>query len=223
MKSSKTTVSAKQTNGDRLLFNLIKRVEFNNNISDTMVGDFKWSALINDINGWLVCDGRSLSRAQYSQLFSIIGTTFGSEDCNTFNLPDARGRVGGAIGQGIGLTIRNKGDMIGEESHTLTADEIPSHSHSITDPGHNHVITTVNDDFNNSGGAGPSFAADGAGIRTWNNTINNATTGITINSAGGGSGHNVMQPTLFIGNLLIYAGIYDYLEGNTDLPFTGPE
>ena len=48
------------------------------------VGDYKLSVRSSDVNGWLVCDGRSLSRAEYPELFDIIGTDFGSANVNSF-------------------------------------------------------------------------------------------------------------------------------------------
>ena len=43
-------------------------------------------------NGWLLCDGQAVSRETYSDLFTAIGTTYGSGDgSSTFNLPDCRG------------------------------------------------------------------------------------------------------------------------------------
>ena len=51
--------------------------------------------------GWLFCQGQQVSRALYSELFAVIGTTYGSGDgSTTFNLPDFRGRT--AIGEGTG-------------------------------------------------------------------------------------------------------------------------
>lgn len=195
------------------------------------VGDYKWSARTADFDGWLLCDGREIYRDAYPALFATIGTSFGAGNgTTTFKLPDGRGRVPGMTGNGAGLTARNMGQAIGEETHMLTANEIPAHthtgttnttgahSHSINDPGHTHTQTTVNDDFNNSGGNPPGFTGDSAGTRTWYN-INASTTGISINSngdhshtfttssVGGGLAHNVMQPTLFIGNLFICAEV----------------
>jgi len=74
-------------------------------------------------------------------------------------------------------------DVSGTHSHTGTTDENGTHNHSITDPGHTHTQTTINDDFNSSGGNPPGFVGDSAGSRTWTN-INSANTGISINSAG---------------------------------------
>src|SRR5438046_10528938 len=56
----------------------------------------------------------------------------------TFNLPDLRGRVAMGAGQGVikinndpvgTLSPRAIGDSLGEEKHTLTKDEMPSHKH----------------------------------------------------------------------------------------------
>src|SRR5688572_9140774 len=44
-------------------------------------------------SGWLVCDGASVSRSAYPQLFAAIGTTWGSASAATFNVPDLRGRT----------------------------------------------------------------------------------------------------------------------------------
>lgn len=195
------------------------------------VGDYKWSARTADFDGWLLCDGREVFRDAYPQLFAVIGTSFGAGNgSTTFKLPDGRGRVPGMVGSGTGLTSRTIGQAVGEETHTLTSNEIPAHTHSgttnttgahthsINDPGHTHSLTTTNDDFNNSGGNPPGFTGDSAGTRTWYN-ISTSTTGITINSngdhshsfttssVGGGNAHNVMQPTVFIGNMFICAEV----------------
>lgn len=159
----------------------------------------------------------------------VLGTSFGSADATHFNLPDFRGRVLGAAGQGAGLTARSLGAAVGSEAKALSASEMPAHTHTgttgaggahahtITDPGHTHTQTTINDDFNSSGTSPPGFAADSAGSRTWSN-INAATTGVSVNaaadhthafttgSAGSGAAFGLMQPTLFGGNAFVFAG-----------------
>jgi microcystin-dependent protein len=141
----------------------------------------------------------------------------------TNGTPDLRGRFVLSQGQGSGLTNRLINQIGGAETHTLTVQEMPSHTHTgstdlagththtINDPGHTHTQTTVNDDYNNSGTypdlTKPSYPNyDSAGTNTWTDTINSSTTGITINSAGehshpfttnstgGGQAHNNMPP-----------------------------
>jgi len=86
---------------------------------------------------WLPCDGASLLRSDYPDLFTALGTTYGAADGTHFNVPDLQGRAPIATGSGSGLTPRALGDSIGEETHALTLAESASHTH--TDSGHTHV------------------------------------------------------------------------------------
>ena len=190
------------------------------------VGEYRFSARAADYGGWLLCDGREMSKATYAALYELIGDSFGvPSDPDVFKLPDARGRAVAAVSGARAL-----GAAVGAETHTLNTGEMPSHTHtgttdsagahthSVTDPGHTHSQITTNDDFNLSGGSPPGFAADSAGSMTWNN-INSATTGvsvqsggahthtITTGSAGSGNAFSIMQPTLFAGSLFIFAGV----------------
>lgn len=58
------------------------------------VGSIQAFAGANAPTGWLLCDGSAVSRGNYPDLYSVLGTTYGSGDgSTTFNLPDLRGRV----------------------------------------------------------------------------------------------------------------------------------
>ena len=62
--------------------------------SSNVVGDYKMSAQTADHDNWFICNGREISRTDYSDLFSIIGTSFGAGDgSTTFNLPDFRDKT----------------------------------------------------------------------------------------------------------------------------------
>ena len=80
-------------------------------------------------NGWLPCDGRSLERTKYSDLFSAISTTYGNVDNDTFNLPDLRGRT--IASKGTSESFNSIGKTGGTEMHILTNNEMPSHTHFL--------------------------------------------------------------------------------------------
>ena len=87
--------------------------------------------------GFLVCDGSAVSRDDYSDLFEIIGTTYGSGDgSTTFNLPNLSGRV--ALGSSSNYALASAG---GEETHTLVDEELAEHSHGIPPHGHENTIS----------------------------------------------------------------------------------
>lgn len=78
--------------------------------------------------GFLLCDGAEYLREEYPELFTAIGTIYGSGDgVSTFNIPNLQTRV--PIGMGDGYELGNVG---GEETHTLTINEIPAHTHKLT-------------------------------------------------------------------------------------------
>jgi len=129
---------------------------------------------------YLPCDGSSLLRTDYPDLFAVIGTAFGAADGTHFNLPDLRGRTGIGVGTGAGLSARSLGDSFGEETHQLSTAELASHVHveSVASAAVGAAITGV---------PVPS-AVPSAG-----NTA----------SAGSDTPHNNMQPSLAINYLIV--------------------
>lgn len=86
-------------------------------------------------SGYLVCDGSEVGREEYSELFAVIGTTYGAGDgIATFNLPSISGKT---------LLCASPSHLIGsiggEETHTIVSSEMPSHAHTI--PAHTHENT----------------------------------------------------------------------------------
>lgn len=78
---------------------------------------------------YMLCQGQSLSIAQYTALFALIGTTYGGDGQTTFDLPDLQGRVPINQGQGPGLPAFNIGESSGSTSVTLTTPNLPAHIH----------------------------------------------------------------------------------------------
>ena len=83
--------------------------------------------------GWLECNGATVSRTVFANLFAVLGTTFGPGDgVNTFTLPDLRRRTivgsGGTATAVLGNTVGSAG---GAETHTLISDELPAHTHDV--------------------------------------------------------------------------------------------
>lgn len=146
-------------------------------------------------DGYLLCDGSAVSRTTYAQLYSIVGVTFGAgDDPSTFNLPDFRGRAPVGAGTGPGLSPRSIGQQFGEETHTLSVSETPSHNHP---------------------------ARDGVGLVGWPNATNGGSNGDSLVSAfqyggiaaplfrttdvaGGGQPHNVVQPSIALNFVVKY-------------------
>lgn len=80
---------------------------------------------------WAFCDGQILPIAQYTALFSLLGTTYGGDGRTTFGLPDLRGRRMTGVGNGPGLNPISWGERRGAVERTLTSAEMPSHNHHI--------------------------------------------------------------------------------------------
>lgn len=152
--------------------------------------------------GWAMCDGQLLPIAQYSALFSILGTTYGGDGRTTFALPDLRGRVAIQQGRGPGLSAYQIGEKGGQETVTLTASQIPSHSHSLRasssqgtfpPPANNSLAQ-----FGDTASGGPYVNEDP------NVTMHSG----SIGNAGGNMSHPNMQPFLTLTYVIALEGIF---------------
>lgn len=156
--------------------------------------------------GYLICDGREVSRKEYKQLYKILKEDklpYGIGDgISTFNLPDLRGRTVIGLGHGNELTNRLLGQKDGYETHQLTKDEMPTHNHDVTDDGHSHGYYPSGSN-NNTRHSVQLQTASGA-IHYENTDTTKDTTGITIKNTGGNQHHNNMQPFLVLNYIIKY-------------------
>ncbi len=141
-------------------------------------------------DGYLICDGREVSRTEYADLFAVIGTAYGEGDgSTTFNLPDLQSRIP------VGISTEPEFDELGKtggaKDHALTVDEMPVHSHDGSTGeagGHDHEGNT-----SSSGGHSHTGSTSTSGAHSHSGTTN--TTGAhthaysrrarTLKSAGG--------------------------------------
>ena len=79
--------------------------------------------------GWAFCNGQLLPVPQNQGLFSLLGDTYGGDGEHDFALPDLQGRV--PMHPGQDLSVHNLGDKGGSETVTLSASEMPAHSHTM--------------------------------------------------------------------------------------------
>jgi len=94
-------------------------------------------------DGWALCNGSAISRATYSDLYTLTGNTFGAGDgSTTFNLPDMRDRF--VVGAGSTYSRNGKGGAV---SNTISTAQLPSHRHSVS-------ITTGNQSSSHNHGVG---------------------------------------------------------------------
>ena len=120
-------------------------------MSDPYVGEIRMFGGNFAPLGWMFCAGQQLPISEYDTLFTLIGTTYGGDGQETFNLPDLQGRI--PIHQGsVGGTQFTIGENAGTESVTLSGQQTPVHNHivlavsdtgSLPDPG-NHFLARTN-------------------------------------------------------------------------------
>lgn len=162
--------------------------------------------------GWLMCDGRAVSRAAYPELFSVIGTTYGAGDgSTTFNVPDFRGKM--PLGVSSSHPLSGDGSTGGEETVKL-ADSDMAHGHGFTQPtvnggSHRHSYTArTGDAAYGIGGGAYGFPTFGSSNTGYDGGHTHTVKGGAVSNLGTPSSrtyHNNMPPYRSI-NFIIYAG-----------------
>lgn len=147
--------------------------------------------------GWAFCDGQILPISQNQSLYSLLGTTYGGDGRTSFALPDLRGRTPIHVGRSNGGQDHQLGQKGGDETHTLSANEMPQHTHqaraaeadaNTADPEGNVLARALN-----------LYESPGTLVELRPGTVANT---------GGGQAHNNMQPTLVVNFCIALQGLF---------------
>jgi microcystin-dependent protein len=144
--------------------------------------------------GWATCDGQLLPINQNQALFSLLGTTYGGDGRVNFGLPDLRGRV--PIHMGSGHTLGERG---GEQAHTLSISEIPTHVHTA------QASSTAG----NGAAPGGQLLAPGNATQMYGGAANlTSLLASTVANVGGSQAHLNMEPFLVLNFSIALQGIF---------------
>jgi microcystin-dependent protein len=168
-------------------------------MSDPYVGEIRMFAGNYAPNGWMLCSGQTLPISEYDTLFALLGTTYGGDGQNTFNLPNLCGRMPVHQGQGPGLPSCPLGQTGGQETVTLAASQIAAHNHTLACSSANG---TAADPAGNVPAASDTALNTAAGDGS---TMNAAAVGL---SSGGSQPHDNMSPFLAINFIIATEGIF---------------
>jgi len=173
-------------------------------MSEPFIGQIQMFGFNFPPRGWAHCDGQLLPIAQNTALFSLLGTTFGGDGRTTFGLPALRGRVPVHVGNGPGLQPITWGQKGGANTTTLTAQQLPPHSHTGTIKAKNGQP-----DESNPGGAYPASLTNSTEGYAESSSVNMADDVVQIsNNGGGGQAHNNMQPFIGIYYSIALVGLF---------------
>jgi microcystin-dependent protein len=147
--------------------------------------------------GWATCNGQLLPINQNQALFSLLGTTFGGDGRVNFALPDLRART--PIHFGNNYTLGQRG---GEQAHTLTISELPTHKHTLINT--NQAVDT------NIPSNGASVLGNTAPNQVYNSSGQNLTgmNPASVSNIGGSQAHLNMQPFLALNFCIALQGIF---------------
>jgi microcystin-dependent protein len=145
--------------------------------------------------GWALCAGQTLPINQNQALFSLLGTTYGGDGRVNFGLPNLQGRA--AMHMGDGHTL---GELGGEQAHTLSISEIPTHTHFVQAINAAGAANANNNFLANTAGGGLAIYIPPTNLAAMNPS--------SVSSVGGSQAHLNMQPFLTMNWIIALQGIF---------------
>ncbi|GLC86990.1 phage tail protein [Lysinibacillus piscis] len=170
-------------------------------MSESYLGEIRMFAGNYAPQGWALCNGGLLNITEHEALFALIGTTYGGDGQTTFKLPDLQGRVPIHVSPQYSLGV-----VGGTETVTLTANQMPKHTHVVQattasgdTPSPNNMLWATTSGYSNY-----SNDKDGAG---------NPLTPVVMNanassSVGGNQPHDNMMPSVTVSFIISLYGVF---------------
>lgn len=151
--------------------------------------------------GWALCNGQLMSISQNTALFSLLGTTYGGDGKSTFALPNFQGSAPMQQGQGPGLSLRDLGEIGGEQAVTLLQSEMPVHNHTFT------VGTGSRGEVSSPSNNVPANAPSGSAMYS-TAASNTSMSPQALSLSGGSQPHNNMMPYLCLTFIIALQGVF---------------
>jgi microcystin-dependent protein len=171
-------------------------------MSDPYVGEIRMFGGTFAPVGWAFCNGQVIPISENDTLFTLIGTTYGGDGQSTFALPNLQSRIPihqGTLSGGSTYTIA---EMFGQESVTLTTQQLPQHTHTLFGSGADgNSAAAVNNVLAVLPAATTKSAYSSLGPF---GTLDPS----SIGPAGGSQPHDNMQPYLVINFIISLFGIF---------------
>lgn len=164
-------------------------------MAEPFLSEIRMMSFVFPPKSWALCNGQLLPINQNQALFSLLGTTFGGDGRVNFALPDLRGRV--PIHVGSGHTLGERG---GEQAHTLSIAELPTHTHQLQ--ASSSTATTATPTTSTVASASSASALYGAA----SNLVAMAPNALA--NVGGSQAHLNMQPFLTLSFCIALQGIF---------------
>ena len=161
--------------------------------SDPFLSEIKIFSFNFAPQGWAMCNGQLLPINQNQALFSLLGTTYGGNGQTNFALPDLRSRVPMHFGSSLIL-----GQRAGEEAHSISINEMPTHTHLVKGSSDNPT----------SGTPASNFFASNTSFSPYGTTADVTMAPECVSNIGGNQPHENRSPFLALNCCIALQGIF---------------